>query len=65
MNDMQRILIIGATSAMRSFGGPQTTASGACGLAGLLRVTARDSLRMEHQLTSESVVILIATELSI
>lgn len=54
-----------ATSAMRSFGGPQTTASGACGLAGLLRVAARDALRIEHRLTPESVVILIATELSI
>ena len=54
-----------AAVAMRSFGGPQTTASGACGLAGLLRVAARDSLRAEYGLASESVVLLIATELSI
>jgi diaminopropionate ammonia-lyase len=54
-----------ATTAMRSFGGPPTTASGACGLAGLLRVAARDSLRAEHRLADDSVVILIATELSI
>jgi diaminopropionate ammonia-lyase len=53
-----------ATTAMRNFGGPHTSASGACGLAGLLRVAARDSLRSEHQLASDSVVILIATELS-
>lgn len=55
----------GAATVLRSFGGPQTTASGACGLAGLLRVASRDSLRAEHQLTSDSVAILIATELSI
>jgi diaminopropionate ammonia-lyase len=54
-----------ATVAMRSFGGPRTTASGACGLAGLLRVAQHDSLRAEHQLTTDSVVILIATERSI
>lgn len=54
-----------ATTAMRSFGGPQTTASGACGLAGLLHVAARDSLRAAHRLTPDSVVALIATELSI
>jgi diaminopropionate ammonia-lyase len=54
-----------ATRAMRSFGGPQTTPSGACGLAGLLRVAARDTLRAEHRLTPDSVVLLICTELSI
>lgn len=54
-----------AAVAMRSFGGPQTTPSGACGLAGLLRAAARDPLRAKHQLTSDSVVILIATELSV
>lgn len=54
-----------AATAMRSFGGPPTTASGACGLAGLLRVAARDSLRMQHRLTSDSVAILIATEHSL
>ncbi len=54
-----------ATTAMRSFGGPQTTASGACGLAGLLRVAARDSLRTEHRLAADSIVILLATELSL
>ena len=54
-----------ATTALRSFGGPHTTASGACGLAGLLRVAARDSLRTEHRLAANSVVILIATERSL
>lgn len=57
-------LKLGATS-MRRFGGPHSTASGACGFAGLLRVAARDSLRTEHQLAPDSVVILIATELSL
>lgn len=52
-----------AAAAMRSFGGPRTTASGACGLAGLLRVAAREALRAEHQLDSDSIVLLIATEL--
>jgi len=51
-----------AATAMRNFGGPNTTASGACGLAGLLRVAARDSLRTEHRLAADSVVILLATE---
>lgn len=54
-----------ANTAMRSFGGPSTTPSGACGLAGLLRVAAREPLRTEHRLAPDSVVILIATELAI
>lgn len=54
-----------AATAMRNFDGPATTASGACGLAGLLRVAARDSLRAEHGLASDSTVILVATELPI
>jgi diaminopropionate ammonia-lyase len=53
-----------AATALRSFGGPQTTASGACGLAGLLRVAAQEPLRAEHRLAPDSVVLLIATELS-
>lgn len=54
-------LAVGAT-AMRNFGGPQTTASGATGLAGLLHVAAREELRATHQLAADSVVLLIATE---
>lgn len=54
-----------AATAMQSFGGPATTASGACGLAGLLRVAASEVLRAKHRLTADSVVILIATELSV
>lgn len=51
-----------AATAMPDFGGPQTTPSGAAGLAGLLRVAARAELRAMHQLGADSVVLLIATE---
>lgn len=51
-----------AATAMRSFGGPHTTASGATGLAGLLRVAARNDFRTVHQLAADSVVLVIATE---
>lgn len=52
-----------AATAMRSYGGPHTTPSGACGLAGLLRVASREQTRAEHRLTPDSVVLLIATEM--
>lgn len=45
-----------------SAGGPETTESGATGLAGLLQVAARRDLRTEHRLDADSVVLLIATE---
>jgi diaminopropionate ammonia-lyase len=51
-----------AATSMQSFGGPQTTPSGAAGLAGVLRVAARAELRASHQLAPDSVVLLIATE---
>jgi len=51
-----------ASATMRDVGGPHTTASGATGLAGLLRIAARTELRKLHQLTDDSVVLLIATE---
>lgn len=51
-----------AAVELASAGGPATTESGATGLAGLLRVSARPELRARHQLDYESVVLLIATE---
>lgn len=51
-----------ATAELTSAGGPATTPSGATGLAGLLRVSARLELRARHQLDEDSVVLLIATE---
>jgi diaminopropionate ammonia-lyase len=51
-----------AATEMRSAGGPQTTESGATGLAGLLQAAARHELRSSHQLHGDSVVLLIATE---
>lgn len=39
-----------------------TTASGAAGLAGLLRVSRSPTLRAVHRLTSDSVILLILTE---
>lgn len=49
-------------AGLRNGGGPTTTASGATGFAGLLRVSARPELRESHQLDPDSVVLLIATE---
>jgi diaminopropionate ammonia-lyase len=51
-----------AVMTMRDAGGPHTTASGAAGLAGLLRVAATPALRVAHELTPNSTVILIVTE---
>ncbi|MFC4311533.1 pyridoxal-phosphate dependent enzyme [Steroidobacter flavus] len=54
--------LLAATAELQSAGGPATTASGATGLSGLLRVASRPELRWLHQLNYESVVLLIATE---
>lgn len=51
-----------AATELRSAGGPQTTESGAAGLAGLLQVAGRHELRSLHQFNSDSVILLIATE---
>ena len=51
-----------AVGALREAGGPDTTPSGAAGLAGLLHVAACPELRAEHQLGSNSNVLLVATE---
>jgi diaminopropionate ammonia-lyase len=51
-----------AVAMLRDAGGPHTTASGAAGVAGLLQVAAHSPTRAEHQLTTNSAVILIVTE---
>jgi diaminopropionate ammonia-lyase len=51
-----------AKETLRHTGGPETTASGAAGLAGLLRVAQDPHLRSLHQLTAASRVLLVATE---
>lgn len=51
-----------AVTELRQDGGPDTTASGATGCAGLLRVAARRELRKSYYLSADSVVLLIATE---
>jgi diaminopropionate ammonia-lyase len=51
-----------AATELRSAGGPETTESGATGLAGLLQIAARHELRSLHELDKDSVVLLIATE---
>jgi diaminopropionate ammonia-lyase len=51
-----------AVSVLREAGGPDTTPSGAAGLAGLLHVAARPELRAEHRLSSNSSVLLVVTE---
>ena len=51
-----------AVHALREASGPETTPSGAAGLAGLLHVAAHGALRDEHALHSDSTVLLIATE---
>jgi diaminopropionate ammonia-lyase len=43
-------------------GGPSTTPSGAAGLAGLAHVAGSAELRARHQLTPQSIVLLIVTE---
>lgn len=49
-------------AGLRNGGGPSTTASGATGFTGLLKVSARPALRELHRLDPDSVVLLIATE---
>lgn len=51
-----------AAVVLRRTGGPETTASGAAGLAGLLRVASSDFLRRRHRLDAQSNVLLVATE---
>ena len=51
-----------AVDALRDAGGPDATASGAAGLAGLLHVAFCAELRAELDLTPSSSVLLVATE---
>jgi len=51
-----------APRALREAGGPETTPSGAAGVAGLLRAAANPALRAVHQLDTDSCVLLIVTE---
>jgi diaminopropionate ammonia-lyase len=51
-----------AVTCLHDAGGPDTTVSGAAGLAGFLRVATRPDLAFEHQLNSGSIVLLVATE---
>ena len=51
-----------AVRILREAGGPDTTPSGACGLAGLLHVAAQSELRAAHRLSLDSKVLLLATE---
>lgn len=51
-----------APQALREAGGPESTPSGAAGVAGLLRAATNPVLRAVHQLDTDSCVLLIATE---
>lgn len=54
-----------AVRVLREAGGPDTTPSGATGLAGLLHVAATEAQRFEHRLDATSTVVLVVTEGSI
>jgi diaminopropionate ammonia-lyase len=51
-----------AVTILRRTGGPDSTASGAAGVAGLLRVASSEALRVRHRLDTRSNVLLVATE---
>lgn len=51
-----------AVVILRRTGGPDSTASGAAGVAGLLRVALSKPLRARHRLDAHSSVLLVATE---
>jgi diaminopropionate ammonia-lyase len=54
--------LLAAPQALREAAGPETTESGAAGLAGLLHLAANPALRAEHRLDANSNVLLIVTE---
>lgn len=54
--------LLAAPQALREAAGPETTESGAAGLAGLLHLAANPTLRAEHQLDANGTVLLIVTE---
>jgi diaminopropionate ammonia-lyase len=51
-----------AVAALREAGGPDSTASGAAGLAGLLQASADPALRATHALDGDSRVLLVISE---
>jgi diaminopropionate ammonia-lyase len=51
-----------AVMLLRRTGGPDSTVSGAAGVAGLLRVASSELLRDRHRLDARSSVLLVATE---
>lgn len=55
-------LLKAAVDMLRKAGGPDTTPSGAAGLAGFLQVAARPELRAAYRLDRDSRVLLVATE---
>ena len=66
-HDVQSVLVNedelrSAVDVLREASGPETTPSGAAGLAGFLHVAARTHLREAHRLGADSSVLLIATE---
>lgn len=54
--------LLAAPQALREAAGPETTESGAAGLAGLLHLAENPALRAEHRLDANSNVLLIVTE---
>ena len=54
--------LLAAPQILRQAAGPETTESGAAGLAGLLHLAANSALRAEHRLDANSNVLLIVTE---
>ena len=57
--------IAAAVNALAEFGGPETTPSGAAGLAGLLCVAANEALRAAHLINADSNILLVITEASL
>jgi diaminopropionate ammonia-lyase len=54
--------LLAAVAILRRTGGPDSTASGAAGIAGLLRVASSEPLRVQHRLDAHSTVLVVATE---
>lgn len=54
-----------APAILHQTGGPDSTASGAAGVAGLLHVASSPSLRVRHRLDTDSSVLVLATEAAI
>jgi diaminopropionate ammonia-lyase len=54
--------LLAAVVILRRTGGPDSTASGAAGVAGLLHVASSEPLRRQHRLDDHSSVLVVATE---